>query len=104
MKPFAIGAVITAILFLAYSLAHGGDSQTKEMSFYDGNYEIVLTTQACPLEEHHGFEWYNYVLDKSGVIAEGCWRAEGPYVDIWVPQKKIHFQMYKSDFKPRTQV
>jgi hypothetical protein len=101
MRIFALAAVVTFILFLSYETARADDSRVQELSHYDGVYELILSTKACPLEEHHGFEWYSYVLDKSGMVAEGCWRVVDQYVDIWVPQRKSHFQMYKKDFRPR---
>ncbi len=93
----------TAVLVLALSVAgaaHAG-GVAKEMSVDNGIDELVLTVQECPIAENFGYIHYAYVLEKAGIVAEGCWLDYGRYVDIWIPAMKAHFQLEKSEFTPR---
>jgi hypothetical protein len=99
MKPIH-AALVAAFLFV--SPAHADSPEATEYSAINDVSEMVLSSKQCPLEPHHGFAHYAYVVQKGAVIAEGCWSRHGSFVDIWIPAINSHFQLNANEFKPRT--
>jgi hypothetical protein len=94
---YLIAALVAAFSFSA----HADSPEATEYSAKNDVSEMVLSAKECPLDPHHGFAHYAYVVEKGQVIAEGCWARHGSIVDIWIPAINSHFQLKASEFAPR---
>ena len=70
----------------------------------DGQRDLVLTMQPCPLPENHGYVSYGYIIGRNGVEAEACWQESQngkQEFDVWIPAEKKFYEIPKNVFAPR---